>query len=161
MRHLLFAGMALLLATNCLVTAPQEKNLVLPESKDDSSSTTLALVAAASSAGTGASGGMISVSPASISYGLPSCNSVNNVTVTITNTGTGGLTLSPLPSISGNAAYTIGAPGATSIAAGQNTTVVVTFTASGSIVVTGTVTISSNNASNSPVQISLSGQGGC
>jgi len=92
--HLLFAGMALLLATSCWLTAPQERNLVVPESKDDSSSTTLALVAAGASPGSGAlSVPKTSISQSDFNNGV-ACGPGFPYSVTATNTGSGSVTLS-------------------------------------------------------------------
>jgi len=106
--------------------------------------------------GTGAQPGL-SISPASFNFGSVVDGQTKSQSFTVTNTGTGSLTIAQL-SVSGSAYSVSGLVTPATIAAGNSTTFSVLFAPATAGTLTGTVTISSN-APNSPNVLSLTGTG--
>jgi hypothetical protein len=96
----------------------------------------------------------VSLSPTTLSFGAQAIGTTSGQQqVTVTNSGTGPLTISSLQStVQFAATSTCGAP----VAAGSACTIQVTFTPSASGTQTGTLTIT-DNAANSPQTVSLTG----
>jgi hypothetical protein len=101
---------------------------------------------------------LMSASPASTSFGNVVLGSSSTLPVILTNTGTGSVTISQNPSVTGTGFSISGPALPLTLSAGQTTDVSVTFapTAAGSV--TGSASILSN-ATNSPINEPLSGTG--
>ena len=106
--------------------------------------------------GGGTTGPAISVNPGSLSFGNQTVGSTSGAqTVTVSNTGNGGATLSGVAATGDfHQSTTCG----TTLAAGASCSVSVTFTPTATGARTGTVSVSSN-APGSPATVSLSGTG--
>ena len=100
---------------------------------------------------------LLSASPASLSFGNATVGSSTNQIVTLTDTGTGSVTVSQA-TVTGAGFSVSGLSLPLTLAAGKNTTFTATFapTAAGSVA--GSISIVSN-AKNSPATVSLSGTG--
>jgi len=106
--------------------------------------------------GNGVGAPAVSLAPTSLTFASQIVGTTSGAqTVTLTNTGSGTLTITSIVA-SGDFAQTNTC--GTSVAAGANCTISVTFTPTATGARTGTVTIT-DNASNSPQTISLSGTG--
>jgi len=97
---------------------------------------------------------ILNSSAASLNFGSVTLSSSGSENVSLTNAGTGSVTISQVM-ISGAGFNATGASG-TILTPGQSTTVTSTFIPSGSGIATGTLTISSNAT---PISIALSGTG--
>jgi DNA-binding beta-propeller fold protein YncE len=110
--------------------------------------------------GTGLSPAAVSLSASSLSFGGVKLGSTSaSQSVTLTNTGTGSLTITSI-AVTGADASSFGFANScgTSVAAGANCTIHGHFTPAAARVLTAAVTIT-DNATNSPQSISLSGTG--
>jgi hypothetical protein len=106
--------------------------------------------------GTGASAPGVTLSPTSLSFGNQTVDTTSAAkTVTLTNTGSGPLTVS---SIATTGSYAQTNTCGTSVAAGANCTISVTFTPTATGTSSGTVVVT-DNATNSPQSATLSGTG--
>jgi hypothetical protein len=101
--------------------------------------------------------GTLTVSPASVSLGSVIVGANSSETVTVTNSGSGSITISNV-SISGPGVSTSGVSSGMVLTGGQSASLDVKFTASGTGSVTGGVTIVSN-ASNTSLTIPMSASG--
>ncbi len=107
--------------------------------------------------------GQIGVAPAALAFGNVQTGSKQNLSATITNTGSASVNISQV-GISGTGFSLNGNPAAITLAAGQSTTLSVAFapttpgSAAGSLTITSTGS-SSNTASNSNMTVPLSGTG--
>jgi Abnormal spindle-like microcephaly-assoc'd, ASPM-SPD-2-Hydin/Protein of unknown function (DUF1573) len=106
--------------------------------------------------GTGAQPGL-SISPASFNFGSVVDGQTKSQTITVTNTGTGALTIADL-AVTGNVYSASGLATPTTVVAGGTATFSVLFAPTTAGNQTGTVSIASN-APNSPNVLSLSGTG--
>jgi hypothetical protein len=105
----------------------------------------------------GSGGGVLTASPASVSFGNVAVGSSATQSLTITNTGTGATTLSGF-SISGGVFSVVGGNSSSSLNVGQSATVQVQYAPTTTAPASGTLTVTSN-ASNSSMAIGLSGTG--
>ncbi|MEJ2009835.1 MAG: choice-of-anchor D domain-containing protein [Acidobacteriota bacterium] len=106
-------------------------------------------------------GEAISVSPSSLTFGSTVVGTTSSAeTVTVTNTGTAGITFTGFTATGDFAVSAAGTTCSTSnaLAASSSCTIAVTFTPDGAGTNTGTVTIT-DDASSSPQTIALSGEG--
>jgi hypothetical protein len=99
---------------------------------------------------------LLSVNPSSLSFASVNVGSSAILPATLTNTGTGSVTLSGL-SVSGAGFAASGVSSGQVLAPGQTATVNVSFQPSGAGSVTGSVTVASN--ANSSIVVGLSGSG--
>lgn len=111
----------------------------------------------ASSTHVGDPSGVLSPSPASVSFGNVAVGSTSSQSVTVTNTGTATVDISQA-TISGTGFTIVGGNPSSTIPVGQSSTVQVQFAPQSTSAVNGSLTITSN-ASNSPLAISLTGTG--
>jgi pectate lyase len=103
------------------------------------------------------SSGVLTASPASLSFGNVTVGASSSKTVTLTNTGNASLSVSQL-SVSGAGFTASGLSTPLSLTAGQSTTFSVKFTPAATGPASGSVSIVSN-AMNSPAQITFTGSG--
>lgn len=98
---------------------------------------------------------LLSVSPTSLDLGNVQVGSTGTQTATLTNSGTGSVTISQM-TVSGTGFSATGVSAGQVLTAGESVPITVTFTPTTTGSATGSVTITSN-ATNSPAVISLSG----
>jgi hypothetical protein len=107
--------------------------------------------------GTTASTGLLSASPASLSFGTVATGTSSSKQVVLTNTGNAAAAISAI-SASGTGFSVSGLTTPATLNASQSATLTVTYAPTSAGSVTGTVTVTSD-ASNSPLAIALSGTG--
>jgi len=116
---------------------------------------------ASSGAGSGQAGnpgtGILSPSPASLTFGSVAVGSTATQSVSVTNTGTATANISQ-STISGTGFTFVSGNAGTSVSVGQSATIQIQFAPTSPSAATGTLTVTSD-ASNSPLAISLSGTG--
>jgi FG-GAP-like repeat/Abnormal spindle-like microcephaly-assoc'd, ASPM-SPD-2-Hydin/Cep192 domain 4 len=106
--------------------------------------------------GVGNASAVVSLSPASLDFGSQTIGAASAAkTVTLTNTGNAALTIT---AITASTNFSETSTCGTTVDAGKNCTISVTFTPSSANSLTGTLTIT-DNATNSPQTVSLSGSG--
>ena len=99
----------------------------------------------------------IAVSPTSVNFGNVAVGGASSQSVTLSNTGTGSVTVSQA-AVTGNGFKTSGLPLSLTLAAGQSASFSATFSPTTAGSVSGNISIIST-ASNSPLSVSLSGTG--
>jgi hypothetical protein len=101
--------------------------------------------------------GELSVNPTSFNFGSVLIGSSITESITVSNSGSGSLTISNV-SLAGPGLAATGVSKGTTLAAGQNATLTVTFTPASAGTSNGSVTFTSN-AANSSVALGLTGEG--
>ena len=108
--------------------------------------------------GTGVTPGTLSANPTSLSFGTVQVGNSSNLSETVTNTGGSSVTISQ-SNVTGTGFSISGLTLPTTLNSGQSVTFTATFAPTTAGAVSGTLAIISN-ASNSPLNIGLSGTGG-
>ncbi len=98
----------------------------------------------------------IAVTPTTLAFGTVTVGAPTTQTLTISNSGTGPLTVTGITSA--NAAFTV-SPTTGTVAPGASLTVTVTFDPTAAGAATGTLTIASDDAANPAVTVALTGNG--
>lgn len=103
--------------------------------------------------------GEITVDPAQVQFGTVSVGASAEQTVTLTNTGLAGLTISSLDISGANSGDYMQTSDCSTVAKDASCSITVTYTASAAGASSATLTIESDDADNAPVDVQLSAQG--